>query len=1629
MKKIQIKGAYHHNLKHIDCEIPHHALTVVSGVSGSGKSSLANDVVYKDAERRYLETYSVYARQFLNKLQRPDIEHISGLMPAIRLEQKNYIASPRSTVGTQTELSDLLRLLYARLGKSTQKDLKINRSLFSFNTPEGACPHCKGLGIADKIDPNLLISDANKTLREGALTITTPSGYTVYSQVTIDVMNQICEAEGFSVDIAWKDLNDYQKNIILYGTQKIKVLFGKHSLESRMKWKGITIKPREEGFYKGIIPVMEEILRRDRNKNILRFVRSTTCESCKGTRLNSDSLSVKFHGKNIAELLAMSIEKLNNYFENLQVLNTETSVFLPIKTEILKRINVLNDLGISYLHLNRNASTLSGGEAARIRLASQINGMLRGVLYVFDEPSAGLHAAEMDKLFQKMEQLVQHGNTILAVEHNEQFIRRADYLLELGADAGEKGGHLLYQGKRKKFTDLSTQVPDSKTFAYLAGKKILTTKKHAGSGNYLHLQGLRARNLKNISVQIPLNRLTVVTGVSGAGKSSLVHHTLANFLRHHLHKTRIDFGEFETISGLEHIDKLIEINQHPIGKTPRSNPATYTKVFDEIRTFFANLSTARAAKFSKSHFSFNVKGGRCETCQGAGYQQVKMHFLSNVEHVCTACGGKRFREEILKINYQGKNIYDVLEMSIHEALDFFGDRKKIAHYLQVLNNLGLGYLKLGQRSSTLSGGEAQRIKLAAELSRPSSGKTLYVLDEPTRGLHFHDIQILLNSLRDLIDKGNTVLVVEHNLHFIRLSDHIIDLGQDSGDKGGELVFSGSVDEIVKCEKSITGEFLKAPCKTRIARSKKTLNDSLPISLKGVKTNNLQNINIDFPFRKITVVTGVSGSGKSSLVFDTLYAESQKRFNESFSPYVRSLLGNQQQADFEKITGITPAIALQQKTLNANARSTVATITEIYDHYRLLYSRMGQLQFPEKKDLLTASHFSFNQTFACCENCSGLGFKQLPDAEKLITNPEKSILSGAMDGTKTGRFYGEASGQYIAVLQAVADRKQVDLSVAWSDLSATDKRTIWEGCGEEIFDVSWNYERKKNKGTHRFSGKWIGFSGHILEEFQRKQANKSGDFLLNFMKNVTCDICKGERLKPLPLAVEIGEKNISQLTKLSVNQSIEFFNKIDNYLNNNELEIFQSLILEIKNRLSLLVRVGLGYLNLDRLTNSLSGGEAQRIRLAGMLGSSLTGLTYVLDEPTVGLHSRDNEQLISVLRELRDLGNTVVVVEHDAELIKAADHIIDMGTLAGRAGGKLVAEGSLQEIIENKKSNLSLYLKLEKQPIYRKFHPLQQQAIEIKGASANNLKKLDLVFYKQAINVLTGVSGSGKSSVLFDVIEKSFQSKIAINCADIQWVTQFDGLLALNKNSSKTSRSIVAAYTGIFDTIRHIFAQAAKKMGAKITKSYFSLSQKGGRCENCKGQGELKVSLDFLPDVHTVCKTCGGMRYKNEALQYKFQGFSIADALSVTVFEAKKIFANNLKISKLLNILIEIGLGYLQLGQTMNTLSGGELQRLRIARELMKFDNKPKLFLIDEPTTGLHFEDVKQLILLFDKLVGQGHTLIITEHNLDLISNADFIVDLGLEGGENGGEIIAQGTVNEIIKNKESITGRYLSEIK
>lgn len=1591
-KEIHIQSATENNLKGISLDIPHHRLVVVTGVSGSGKSSLVYDVIGREGQRLFLENFLEGHPLAGKKLRRPRAM-VTGLCPVLTVNQRGAFRSPRSTVGTLTELYDYLRLLFARLGTSSEILSRQDRSLFSFNTPAGQCPACLGLGVGDRIDPELLISDPARTLRQGALALTTPNGYIIYSQVTMEVLDQVCRSEGFSADIPWQNLTGEQQRIVLFGSDKILIPFGKHPLESRMKWSGITARPRQEGHYKGIIPVMEEILKRDRNPNILRFARSFPCPACQGKRLNPTALSVRLWGQGITDFAALSIKQLSVYFKGLELEGREAAVAVPVRELMLRRCDLLMELGLGYLSIDRGSDSLSGGEALRIKLANQAACGLRNVFYVLDEPSAGLHPADHSRLLGVIRRLVDNGNSVIAVEHDEQTIRSADWIIDLGPGPGQAGGELLYNGTYQGF--MQAKLPASRTWACLNGREPFDYR-HRPAEDLPPFMVARAtrNNLKGFQARFRAGGFNVITGVSGSGKSSLVEDLLETAVR-------------SKSGGTDIFKRVIHVDQSPIGRTPNSNPATYTGMSDHIRDLFAGLPESKRRGYAKGQFSFVVKGGRCEACQGAGFQEIGMHFLGNVEVVCEACGGNRFSDQTLQILYKDKSISDVLKLSIDDAHRFFAGHPKITAITSTMIGLGLGYLHLGQPSPTLSGGEAQRVKLATHLSKTVAGKALYILDEPTTGLHLADVKVLVAALQELAAKGHTVLAVEHHPDFILSADWANDLGPGSGDEGGSLMYSGPVAGLVECEGSITGRELKKhldgpakPAASQAPEQKQML--SAEMNIKGITTNNLKSIDLSLPLGRITAVTGVSGSGKSSLVFDTFYSESQRRFNEGLSTAIRQLMGKTGEARVDLVSGLTPSVAVRRKRASSNPRSTVGTYTGLYDLLRLLYSRAGETS-------RLSSAFSFNNEEGACRECRGIGSITACDPERLVTDPERPLTAGALDGTKTGKFYGEPDGQYVATLQAAGKILNLDFGRPWKDLTAKARQISMYGLPCRELQVEWRYQRGKRSGVHNFQGEWKGFANLVDIEYQRKHADHRGQAMLGLMSQQVCPDCRGKRLKPEALAVKIADRDIAETASLPIDELLRLFLDelpgLTAFSRTEAKGVLNSVSQEVTARLQPMIEAGLGYIATDRLVSTLSGGEFQRLHLSSQVRSGLTGVTFVLDEPSFGLHPDDAARMAGMVKGLRNAGNTILLVEQSPALLSISDRIIELGPEAGRNGGRIVFQGDHRALEAFRGPD---------QTIPRTPRQLAN-GLRISGAWANNLNNIDLDIPANGLIVVAGVSGSGKTTLISDVLWHSYQQKGPVNCRGLELGQRFaEAVLVEQDFPPQPKTAIPAGFLGIFDPIRNAFATSSGAKAGGYQAGHFSFLSKDGQCPECGGAGSLSVSLDYWADAQVSCPSCHGKRYRPEILDIRLGGLSIADVLEQPFSAMAEFVAGNFSpklrggIYPALELVQQTGLGYLPLGQPLSTLSTGEMQRLKLAAGLAGASSPQCLFLLDEPTGGLHPRDIAGLMILLDQLIAAGGTVLCITHEPMIVRSADWLIELGPGAGRNGGRVVYAG---------------------
>ncbi len=1362
--------------------------------------------------------------------------------------------------------------------------------------------------------------------------------------------------------------------------------------------------------------------------------------------------------------------------------------------------------------------------------------------------------------------------------------------------------------KRKKRT---TAQPASPSASVTAADANASTPPPTLTDAWLRVRGAAHNNLKNIDVDMPLGRFVCVTGVSGSGKSSLVNDILREALaRDPNGADKAVPGKHEGIDGIEHLDKVIDIDQSPIGRTPRSNPATYIKVFDEIRDLFAKLPDSKVRGYAKSRFSFNVAtgergGGRCEACEGNGQNKIEMDFLADVWTRCPVCEGRRFNHETLQIHYRGKNIHDILEMDVQEALQHFDAIPRVKGMLETLHDVGLDYLKLGQASTTLSGGEAQRIKLARELVKRSTGRTLYLLDEPTTGLHFEDIRRLLAVLHGFVDAGNSVIVIEHNLDVVKTADWLIDLGPEGGAGGGEVIVAGTPEDVAKNKQSFTGAALRelfekhgadaASSRNRKrdaapgGRSKRngsgksksapaaSFSTSQDLRVIGAREHNLKNLDVTVPRGKISVCSGPSGSGKSSFAMDTVYVEGQRRYVESLSAYARQFLGQFNKPKVDHVHGLSPAIAIEQKSTSKSPRSTVGTVTEIYDYMRVLWARIGQPYCPDCElpvgtqtseeivdklmglpdgtklllcspvtptpgetwtallercatqgyvraridgeiheladmpkidarrhhvvelvvdravarsknrsriadsvehclslgkgvmvvialnddgseqpsvrysqhfscqncqrsfDELTPHHFSFNSRIGWCDACEGLGVQRGASADAIFVDPYASVLEGGVAGWDNFEIKPLLKGMVLALAEAIG----FDAKTPVGDLDQSHRAKLLFGLGDEWLTPQ---PANKYKGM-RFQ--WKGFFPAIDEATRNSWQFRT--WLRDLVTDVPCRTCRGIRIQSTAASVRLGNQTIGNVCDMSLADAQAFFKSLK--LTKRDAQIAGELLHEIKSRLRFLVDVGLGYLSLLRGAPTLSGGEAQRIRLASQIGSGLTGVLYVLDEPTIGLHPRDNQRLIDALHRLRDLGNTLLMVEHDAEVLNSADHLLDFGPAAGVGGGQLVAEGKPALVKKAKQSLTGKYLSgreaiavpTNRRPIDELLEPEKQPAksdhefparptLVVKGARQNNLKGVDARFPLGRFVCVTGVSGSGKSSLINEILYPALAARL--HRADLRpglhkailGIEQVDKVINVDQQPiGVTPSSNAATYTGIFDLVRAVYAKLPESKVRGYTVNRFSFNRPGGRCDDCEGLGQVCHEMHFLPDVWVPCETCGGRRYQRETLEVKFKGKSIADVLEMSADQALELFENVPKVKRLLQMLVDVGLGYLPLGQSAPTLSGGEAQRVKLASELGRPSTGKTVYILDEPTTGLHFDDLRKLLDVLHRLVDMGNTVICIEHNLDVIKTADWVLDIGPEAGAAGGTIIAEGPPEQIVAQKSSHTGRLLKK--
>ena len=1984
MSDIRIRGARQHNLKNLDLDIRTGELTVVTGPSGSGKSSLVFDTLYAEGQRRYVETFSAYARQFLDRMDRPAVDRVEGVPPAIAIDQTNPVRTSRSTVGTMTELNDHLKLLFARAAqlfdqatglpvredtpqsvfeellrrcaqaeggrrvvvtfgaelpantsseqmeewlsasgfsriqaqrvvkvavdasaapvakkaakkaaakKTTKKasdtataelaederlvlDVVVDRfrmgadasgadldrprvmealevafkrgnghitiyalsnaggeadepelwrfssglhcpethrrystptpGMFSFNSAAGACPTCRGFGRVIGVDWGLVIPDGKKTLRGGAIKpLQTPA----WAECQADLVKYAGDA-AIPRDTPWSQLTPEQKHWVLEGDPDWKGNWNK-------QWYGIRrfFGYLESKAYKMHIRVL-----------LSKYRSYTPCPDCEGARLQTESLlwrlgsradadavlpaAKRFKptgvqlepatfgalpGLNLHDLMLLPISQLQRFFGFVTLQNQGDQEALQLLLdEIRTRLKYLVDVGLGYLTLDRQSRTLSGGEVQRINLTTALGTSLVNTLFVLDEPSIGLHPRDMDRINLAMQRLVDAGNTLVVVEHDPAVMLAADRVIDMGPGPGSQGGRIVFDG-----TPEDLKQAETLTGAYLGARRrigIGLRRPVAENTPKLILQGAREHNLKDLNVEFPLQRLVGVTGVSGSGKSTLIQDILHPALLRHFGEATESPGEHDDLLGADWLSAVSFVDQSPIGKTARSNPASYVGAFDAVRTLFAVTPMSRERGYTAGTFSFNAGNGRCPTCGGSGFEHVEMQFLSDVYLRCPDCDGTRFRAEVREVQIERLNkklsISDVLELTVAEAVRLFAQDVEVVRALQPLSDVGLDYVKLGQPVPTLSGGEAQRLKLAGHLveaatqlsksgQRTARKGTLFMFDEPTTGLHFDDIAKLMRAFGKLLDAGNSIILIEHNLDVIRACDWLIELGPEGGDAGGQVVALGAPEDlkhegthtalalreyeqamglaeavettakkparasgsatVVAQERTAAygepvasddaGTSLQALIKARrdqrrAAAAKAPGHDA--IEVVNAHENNLKGMSVNIPRGKFNVITGVSGSGKSTLAFDILFNEGQRRYLESLNAYARSLVQPAGRPEVDAVYGIPPTVAIEQRLSRGGRKSTVGTTTEVHHFLRLLYVKLGTQhcttcvdadgqpipvlpQTPEaiaaqwlreyrgqhiglmaplvvnRKGVYTelakwasARGFDYLRVDGEFLPVAGWGTAKGPKIDRyrehtielpvgdVVVAPEnearlRELLASALE-------HGKGVVHLITGLEGLADALSTGKSTLhMGRVKVFSTQRACPSCGTSYPELDprlFSYNSK-----HGWCPDCVG-TGLALTREQRKvlddsqqEDNKGREQTfaepeVEDVEDAECGTCHGARLNPVARAVKMRGQSIAEVSALSVKDSRKWSEKLK--LDGREATIARDIVSEIKSRLSFMEQVGLGYLSLDRAAPTLSGGEAQRIRLAAQLGSNLQGVCYVLDEPTIGLHPRDNQLLLDALHTLGQSGNTLVVVEHDEDTIRRAEHVIDIGPGAGVRGGTVVAEGTVADIMASEASVTGRCLRSPMQhplrvdddgkPIGRRKVDKATPVLQLQGARLHNLQGVNVKVPLQRLVGVTGVSGSGKSTLARDVLLANVQSALAIpfkerattrptwhGCDSLEGWGAVDRVLEVDQTPiGKTPRSCPATYIGFWDTIRKLFADTLEARARGWGAGRFSFNTGEGRCPECEGQGIRTIEMAFLPDVKVHCDACNGMRFNRETLAATWRGKHIGDVLKMEIDEAVEFFGSMPSIAHPLQLLQDVGLGYLTLGQPSPTLSGGEAQRIKLVTELSKVRDDitrrgqkapHTLYVLDEPTVGLHLADVEKLIRVLHRLVDGGHSVVVIEHDLDLIAEADWVIDMGPEGGSGGGKVVAEGPPEKLVE-KGTHTGVALQGV-
>ena len=1759
---LSIIKASENNLKDIVLELPHDSFVAITGLSGSGKSSLAFDTIYAEGQRRYIETFSPYTRQFFDKVKRPRVDLIENVRPAIAIQQRTRILNSRSTVGSMTDINDFLKIVWSNLAvpvcqtcglelsrwdasslaallerwcdakpdatfvlgvrtknspellerlqtlgysryfndksaslesfedspppKKTKEvivaidrcrkqgftrkqvqdsldqcfslgsgtvnvielrekllkplaritvhhgeaavrrecethvfktsyhcgdgEVSVERprpALFSYNHPIGACPECNGFGKILVVDPHRVVPDHSKSIANHAIDCWRGKA----ASWEFRELLKFCKAQGIPTDEPWSTLSKEQQDLIF--NHKSRAFIGV------LPW--FTWLERKK--YKMHVRVF-----------LARYRGQADCPQCKGSRLKADALAYRVQGLTISDVSALPLEDLYAWFLKLESSLKEEKRLPRQLQDVFKgihgRLQYLVALGLPYLTLDRQSRTLSGGETQRVNLVSALGSNLISTHFVLDEPSVGLHARDTEELVKALRDLTTRGNSLTVVEHDPDCLDAADSILELGPEAGERGGEVTYFGPRDGWGGVR-MAP----FSLASSRPSFATT--------LSVRNAKNRNLRSISLDIPLQSFVCLTGVSGSGKSSLLTEVIE--ASWHLHKGVVP-GETTAdaeVAGFEHVSNVLLVDQSPLSKTPRANIATYTKVWDRVRDLLAGTDDAKARGLSRSSFSFNVNAGRCPTCEGAGFIREDMQFLSDVFIECESCLGMRFQAPVLEVRLKGKNVHEILTMTVDSCAEFFEGDLLISSVCRVLKQLGLGHITLGHPLSDLSGGEAQRLKLVPHIVEGSRSRSLFLFDEPTTGLHVRDVERLIELFEFLRDSGHSIVCVEHNLRLIAAADWIIDLGPEGGFKGGEVVAQGTPEELVASKgASLTARYLREFAEqhgrrkvSRQASAKRKGRAAPPlpksIDIIGAREHNLKNVSLSVPLNSLITITGVSGSGKSTIAKDILYAEGQRRYLDCLSPYARQFIKELKKPAIDDIRNVQPTICVYQHTFQPSALSTVATMSEVYNFLRLLYAKVG-VQFCPEHPKEAISPLSAEQIAATIKQSYSGAVKLLAPVINQKKGNHKAVFQRAIDTDITEvRVDGKIAPPSRFVEEGLKKSivHSVDFVTASFNASRMPADLITDGVkqalavgGGTVVLLSGSDERVfSSERTCRICQR--GFFKPDPEDLsfnsRRGRCPKCDGY--GAVRNKPCPTCGGARINEIGRNIRLFGQNIHELSMLTAPKLHELLTKLSQ--DSLAREIVEPIVRELDGKLKTLSSLGLDHIALNRECATLSNGELQRLRLGTAMGSPLCGVTYIFDEPSAGLHPDDNKRLLDRLAELSARGNTVIQIEHEIDNIIAAEHVIDVGPGAGTHGGEIVYQGPVKGAAASARSATGRALSSPIE-IRGKERAASGEKLSVSGASCNNLRGLSVSLPLKSLVTVAGVSGSGKSSLVHGVIaaalasagssKKLFKGPAGVVDSSLE-IERF--LVVDQQPIGKTSRSTPASYLGVWDEIRKVFAGTLEAKSRGWTTSFFSHNAGKGRCPACKGQGEITLEMSFLAEAKVTCESCLGSRFTPEAQTVLFKGISVSDALQLTFEQARTFFVNHKKIHQVCKLACELGLGYLTLGQPSSTLSGGESQRLKLVSELHVSRRGHTLYILDEPTTGLHRLDVSLLLKGLHGLVDQGHSVLVIEHDADTIAQSDWVVELGPGPGERGGRIVFEGVPSALLRAK------------